>query len=35
MSEKVVSARSFEEREMALTERLERIRAMEEESKNE
>ena len=31
MSEKVVSTRSFEEREMALTERLERIRAMEEE----
>lgn len=31
MSEKVVSTRSPEEREMALTERLERIRAMEEE----
>ena len=31
MSEKVVSTRSPEEREIALTERLERIRAMEEE----
>ena len=31
MSEKVVSTRSPEEREMALTARLERIRAMEEE----